>query len=477
MKFKSLPYFLFLAILSILLVGCDSLNTGFSGGSDDNLILASGVIEANQISIASELSGRVADVLVEEGDNVTIGDLVFTLEDDLLLTQKAQAQAQHNASLGQLEGARAAEKSAQAALSAAETILSAAEIQYQQVLAEVQVIQGSDRVADWNEIPPSQIDIPAWYFQQSEQISAALAEVSQAWDFYQSELNNYQETSDDIGSEDFQEAEKRLAEAQAAFLVADALNDRNVGYEGREDIEDFVDTIYDKAEAELKAAQKALDQILADPEYQEILEARARVSVAKERYDLAQDYHNDQLKGEYSLEVQGAKALVAQAEAGILQAEAQLTQANINIRTARTSVAQAEAGLDLVNLQIEKLNIYSPITGTILTRIINKGEIISAGFSTITVGDLTQLTVTVYLPENRYGEVKIGDLADLFVDSFPDKLFDAEVIRIADQAEYTPRNVQTQEERQNTVYAVKLAVKDLPGNLKPGMPADVTFHP
>jgi multidrug resistance efflux pump len=86
------------------------------------------------------------------------------------------------------------------------------------------------------------------------------------------------------------------------------------------------------------------------------------------------------------------------------------------------------------------------------------------------------MTLTVYLPENQYGLVSIGDSAEVEVDSFPGEVFAAEVVRIADEAEYTPRNVQTEEERQTTVYAVELRVVDPDGRLKPGMPADVIFE-
>ncbi len=121
--------------------------------------------------------------------------------------------------------------------------------------------------------------------------------------------------------------------------------------------------------------------------------------------------------------------------------------------------------------------VYSPISGVVLTRTIEPGEVIQAGLTTLVVGELDQLTVTVYLSEDRYGQVNLGDAAELSIDSFPDILFNAEVTRISDQAEYTPRNVQTQEERQNTVYAVKLSVPNPDGKLKPGMPADVVFLP
>ncbi len=477
MKNKNLVLVLLLSFFAAVLASCDTITSDIGRGKESDMIRASGVIEADQISIASEISGRISEILVEESSQVTAGELVFVVEDDLLLTQKTQAEAVHESAIAQLNGSIAAEDAARAYLHLAEVELKAAEIHYQQILAQVEFAGVEDRVSDWNESTTAQIDIPAWYFQKSEQIAAAEKELDLSQEFYLGELENFQDLITDIGNDDFQKAEQRLAEAQAAFEVAEALDDRQVGYEGREEIEDFINTIYEKAETELKAAQKAYDQILADPEYDDILEARARVSVAKERYDLARDYLYQQFTGEYSLDVQAAETGVTQAEAGVLLAQVQITQAENNRHSAETVVTQAEAALKLVDLQIEKLQVYSPITGVILTKTIDPGEILAAGYTALTVGDLSHLTVTVYLPEDKYGQIKLGDIADLTIDSFPDEVFEAVVMRIADEAEYTPRNVQTQEERQNTVYAIELAVKNVEGKLKPGMPADVVFQP
>ena len=91
------------------------------------------------------------------------------------------------------------------------------------------------------------------------------------------------------------------------------------------------------------------------------------------------------------------------------------------------------------------------------------------------IADLSQLTLTVYAPEGRYGEVTLGQNVQVTVDSFPGQTFTATVSHIADQAEFTPRNVQTQEGRKTTVFAIKLTLDDTDGKLKPGMPADVVF--
>jgi HlyD family secretion protein len=88
---------------------------------------------------------------------------------------------------------------------------------------------------------------------------------------------------------------------------------------------------------------------------------------------------------------------------------------------------------------------------------------------------LDNLTITVYVPEDRYGEISLGQSATLTVDSFPGENFATTVCAIAEQAEFTPRNVQTVEGRSSTVFAIKLLVTDPNGKLKPGMPATVVF--
>jgi multidrug resistance efflux pump len=319
--------------------------------------------------------------------------------------------------------------------------------------------------------------MPAWYFDQNEERGAARDVVDLAWIDYQQEWTNYLKIAEEIGGEDFLQAEERLVNAQAAFQVASALRDRQTNYWGAQEIRKEIDKVFDLAEEELEQAQTAYDQFLEDPQYGDILEARARVSVFKERYDLALDYWASLSSGDYSFDVLLAKALKNQAESGLRQAEAQVKQAESGLVSAEASVKQAEAALEMIDLQLEKSNIYAPISGVVLSKSIETGEMISAGYTALTIGDLSNLTVTVYLPENRYGQVNLGDVADLSIDSYPEETFEAEVIYISDQAEYTPRNVQTQEERQNTVYAVRLSLKNTAGILKPGMPADVVFYP
>jgi len=145
------------------------------------------------------------------------------------------------------------------------------------------------------------------------------------------------------------------------------------------------------------------------------------------------------------------------------------------LNQSQTTLAQAEANLALLDTQIEKLTVYAPADGVILTRNVEPGEFVQPGATLLTLADLGDLKITVYVPEDRYGDISLGQEATLSVDSFPGESFSALVVSIANTAEYTPRNVQTVEGRSSTVYAVKLQVDDPSGKLKPGMPADVSF--
>jgi multidrug resistance efflux pump len=431
------------AIILFLLSGCDTLAAEFGSDAEDGIIQASGIVEAQQVSIASELSGRIAEVLVSEGEQVQAGDPIFSLENEVYTAQLEQARAAYDSTLAQKKGARAALSAAEAALVAAEEGLISAAAHFQLVLNEALAFEAADRVKDWNRNPGTEIDLPAWYFMKDELIRAAEVEVENARDFIETEEDRFAGVLRNIGSKDIISAEERLANAQAAFAVAESLQDRDTGYTGREELNDFIQILVDSAESELETAQNSYDQLLADPDYEEILEARARVAIARERYALAQDALNALLTGEDSLIVTAAQAGISQAEAAVSQAEAQIVLSRSNLETTQKAIQQAQLALDLANLQLDKLTVYAPISGTVLTRTIEKGEILQAGLTAMTIGILDDLTITVYISENLYGQIKLGDQAKLSFDSFPNVIFSGEVIRIADQAEFTPRNVQT----------------------------------
>jgi HlyD family secretion protein len=156
-------------------------------------------------------------------------------------------------------------------------------------------------------------------------------------------------------------------------------------------------------------------------------------------------------------------------------AQAAVDAAAAQARAADGQVAAAGAALDLLDVQLARLTISAPVEGVVLTRAVQPGEVAAPGGALMELADLSQLTLTVYVPETRYGAISPGQYAVVSVDSFPGETFTAAVARVADQAEFTPRNTQTIEGRRLTVYAVELHLDNPDAKLKPGMPAVVTF--
>jgi len=124
---------------------------------------------------------------------------------------------------------------------------------------------------------------------------------------------------------------------------------------------------------------------------------------------------------------------------------------------------------------VAKEEIRAYLDGVVLEKLFEPGELVNPGSTLYTIGNLYTLNLTVYVPEDRYGQITLGRTYPVTVDSFPGRVFDGKVTHIADQAEFTPRNVQTVEGRKNTVFAIKLTLNNPDLALKPGMPADVNF--
>jgi HlyD family secretion protein len=261
---------------------------------------------------------------------------------------------------------------------------------------------------------------------------------------------------------DLGQAEDDLGEAAAAYEVAREVYDRASLARVTEDLLEAADEQLERARSALEDAQQAYDDLFADETAGEVLAARAGLALAQARYDAARDRLSRLESGDYALQVRAADIARRQAQAGVAQAEA--------------SVAQAASELAALEVQLARLVVRAPTTGVVLTHDLQAGEVIVAGGAVMTLGRLDDLTLTVYAPEDRYGQIRLGDRAVVTVDSFPGVEFTAMVTRIADQAEFTPRNVQTEEGRRTTVFAVELALDDSGGRLKPGMPADVRFE-
>jgi HlyD family secretion protein len=410
-------------------------------------LFASGTVEALEVVVSPEVAGRIEDVLVAEGDHVETGDFLLRLDDELLQAQRDRAEA---------------------ALHTAEATVNSAQINVELLTLQAELTRRVERQTDllnredrWEASLPSEFDLPIWYFDKAEEIEAAEKEVDLALEALQDEQEYFDALLGESAMDDLLQAANRLADARLRFTIADQVLEQARRARDDAELEQYAEELFDAAEAELEAAQTDYEQLLSDKDAEDVLEAKARLAVAQERYDTARDYLARLQTGDYALQVRVAEGNLNQAQAALEQAEAGL--------------AQAQAELEVIDLQLGKLGVTAPINGVVVTRNVEPGEVIQPGAVALTLAQLDDLTITVFVQEDRYGHIHLGQTAIVTVDSFPDETFTATVTRIADQAEFTPRNVQTEEGRRVTVFAIELQLLDPTGRLKPGMPADVEF--
>ncbi|MBN1313531.1 MAG: HlyD family efflux transporter periplasmic adaptor subunit [Anaerolineae bacterium] len=424
-------------VISLVLTGCSI--------DDNGGLTASGNLSALDVPIAPEIGGRVIEINVSEGDPVQAGDVLFRVDDEPLQAQRDQAQAAADAADATLEAARAQLLYAQSQL---ELAVQGARAQ------DMQARQNA-----WNAENPDDYR-PVWYFQKTELIDAAQAEVDAADAALADEQANLDAELKKAANQDFIAVEERLAQAQIGYTIAQTTFDQAESTND-ENLTEAAQDNFDLAQSELDDACLEYERMLSTSAADAVLRARAQVAVAQSRYDNARDALTALQTGDQSIQVNAA-------EAGVEQAQSAVTQAEANIEQTRASLA-------LIELQLKRTDVKAPIDGVILTRNLEVGEIVAPGGIVMSVAQLEDLDLVVYLPEDRYGQVAVGQQANIKVDSFPGQLFSGSVTRIADEAEFTPRNVQTVEGRTSTVYAVKISVPNDEARLKPGMPADVTF--
>ena len=407
-------------------------------------IEGSGQISARETGIAPELGGKVVEILVGEGDAVQEGDILFRMDDAIYQAQYEEAVAAIGVAESAIEGAKSQ--------------LRAAQVQLEMAILGARLQEQPIRASAWLGVIPDEFTLPVWYYETDETILAAESAVEDAQAELELELEDLAQELEEASNADLVTAEEQLLKARTNYMLALQTQAQAVNANSGEVLESVAQEQLDTAEAELDRAQREYDRILTDLASEELLDARGQVAVARAYYNNALDYLDSLRTGEQSLQVVAARTAVEQAESGVAQAEANL--------------ARAKAGLRILEVQIEKTVVYAPVSGVVLTRNLEVGETIAAGGPVIIIGQLEVVKLVVYVPEDRYGEIKLGQEVAITVDSFPGEEFIGSVIHISEQAEFTPRNVQTVDSRKSTVYAVEIQVSNPEGKLKPGMPAD-----
>lgn len=243
----------------------------------------------------------------------------------------------------------------------------------------------------------------------------------------------------------------------------------------------------EQSQAQVQAAEAALAELRQGSRQEEIGQVRAALAAADERRadaerDLARTrrlFEGGAVSRE-ALDKSQVALDVARAQRTQVAEQLRLVQAGPRkerIDAARAQVSQAEAAVRGVDASLSNTVLAAPFDGVVTVRHREPGEIVPAGSPVVTVMDPGSRYVRIYIPENRLGEVRLGTRAAIKSDTYPDKTYPGEVSFIASEAEFTPKSVQTSEERVRLVYEVKVRVTgDAEFDLKPGLPADVRLE-
>ena len=235
-------------------------------------------------------------------------------------------------------------------------------------------------------------------------------------------------------------------------------------------------------QAEARTAEAVLDELVAGTRPEEIAQAAAMLEVSKaEAGRVAGEFVRQQelfaQKVTSSREFEAAEAASSTVAARVREAEARLAllekgPREETIRAARSRLEQTRQGVALGEIRLGYATLRTPLAGIVLAEGIEDGEYVVPGTPVVTVGDLMNVWLRGYINETDLGRVKIGQKVDMMTDTYPGKRYEGVLSFIASQAEFTPKNVQTTQERVKLVYRVKVDVANPDQELKPGMPAD-----
>ncbi len=408
-------------------------------------VTASGFIEARTVSVASEVSGQIAHLEADEGGEVKASQTLVEINTDLLDAQRATAEAAVVLAEAQLARVQAGVRAEDIAV--AQAAVTMAEAQRD---AAYQAWQDAITLRD----NPQDLDI---------QIAAA-----------RTQLDVSQRRIDQL-----------IAVKDAAELI-DALRGRQVTVVETPihvskvtPIGKFSKTIV-MPEGTKRAAWAAWNLATTD-----VWSAWANLNGAIATRDADRQALNDLLAQrnnpqQSAVQVAQTEAAYRQAVVGVdvAQANLELVQAGSRteqIEVARAGVEQARAALDTLNVQRQKYTLRAPLAGLVTERPAHEGEMALPGKTLLSLANLDTVDLTIYVPEPEMGRVALNQQVTVTVDSFPGQPFTGHVVFISDQAEFTPKNIQTKEERVNTVFAVKVRIPNPDHKLKPGMPADATL--
>jgi HlyD family secretion protein len=377
-------------LVVVVLLGALALAAAyfFIDRKTENVLRASGTIEATNVDVSFQIGGRVVEVSAVEGQRVKAGDVLAHLSSEELTERVKQIQASLEAVTSQ-------------------TRQQEATLELRGGIVENQIAQARS---------------------QQDASRAAVDRLKTG--------SRPQEVR--VAEADLAQAEALLIQRRADFERATQLIKEGV-----------------IAAQQLDAAQAALRT------------AEAAREAAKERLALSREGARREDIAEAEARLKGSQAGVGVAEAG--RKEMDLQRAALDAARARERELRAQ--LDATKAQLGYAEIRSPLDGVVLTKNVESGEV-SPGTPVVTVANIAELWMNIYIPETQTGLVKLGQEVRVKVDSFPSETFTGKITFVSSESEFTPKTILTQEERIKLVYRAKVSLQDTQQRLKPGMQAD-----
>ena len=365
----------------------------FRHQKNENLLRASGTIEATDVDVSFQIAGRVSEVLAVEGQSVKAGDVLARVGAEEFKERVHQIQAALEAASSQV---RQQEKT----------------VQLRREVVEGQIAQARGR-ADASRASAERVREGS----RPQEIRVAEADLAQA---------------------EAQLIQRRSDYERISGLVKEGIAPKQQ---------------LDAAEAALRSAESARNA------------ASERLALAREgarRQDIAE-----------------AQAQVETAQAGVNVAEAARREIEIQaavLASAQATEKQLRAELETAKTQLGYTEIKSPMNGVILTKNVEVGEFVNPGTPVVTLANIEDLWMNIYIPETQTGLVKLGQEVRISVDSFPKETFKGKITFVSSESEFTPKTILTEEERIKLVFRAKVALENTDQRLKPGMPADAEIE-
>ena len=473
-KTKKGPQWLRPILIGIAIIGIGGFFASryFAPKPEKGVILASGTIEADETTIAPKVPGRLKLLKVNEGDDVKQGELLAKLDDSELRAQLGQAEAGLAAAQAKFDEAVKGNRPEQIAQAVA------------QLEAAKQTAAGSHRLlATSLRNMHSVLDLQT-------QLDSAEAKVTASEAAYRQSVEALKLTMAGTRPEQVDQAKVALLQAHVALAHAgtDLARMKILADQGAIAVQNYDDAlaVRDVDQKLVEQAQAHYNDLLAGSRPEEIRGSQQAVAAAKANLDGARKAlidarrtFSDRLTAQGQVESQSTTTDVAIAQVAAAQAQLDLMKAGSraeDIESARATRDQASHAVDYAKQMVADTVLYAPTSGVVKTKDSLLGETLSAGTPVVTIADLDHIWIRVFVPEDQYGALKLGQSVDVKVDSFPKEIFRGHIVSINTDSEFTPKNAQTPEERVTLVFGVKIMIDNPGRRLKPGMPGDATIR-